>query len=242
MSGIYLYFDPHGVTDTDHEKFRARTESRITRFPGKSVDLVRGNCIAGASAHFGIMPSGGVAVDNAKYLIATGSCWIKPDATDLATPDAILNAWGSDSAQTRAPFGGVFALARCDDTTGELIVESDRFAALPVYFRQSRRGLAVATEIKFLTGEGNETIDQDALAEMLALGHLLRPHTLIGEIHRLPARSRLICNPGLADFTLPEIGYPRNRKLDRDSIAEYDAIIQRSLRRYSGLTTNSVFL
>jgi hypothetical protein len=237
MSGIYLFFDPSGLSAEAKTRFQERSRNRVTRTPEKKMAFAESTCITGLAAHHGVMPSGGVAELDSTILFSTGSCWTSPTADRLATPAEILAAWVDMPRESRAAFGGVFALAHYDESRRELIVESDRFAALPIYFRRTGDGVAVSTEIKFLTEDGNETINRGALAEMMGIGYLSRAHTLLDEIERLPAHSRLVCDPaGVRIVPLPEIGYPRNRKVDGDAIAEYDAMVQRSLKRYANLS------
>ena len=94
MSGIFLHFDPLGLSPKSQKRFLELARSRITRYPQKAVEHIEGNFISGAASHYGIMPSGGVAEKKSNFLISTGSCWTTPEATSLATPMEILEDWG----------------------------------------------------------------------------------------------------------------------------------------------------
>lgn len=237
MSGLYLFFAPSGLSEENILDFQNRVETRVTRLPQKELSYSKGKLITGMVAHHGVMPSGGTAEHESQILFATGSCWTKPTSTRLASPEEIISEWETFPRESRDPFGGLFALAHCDEERRELIVESDRFGALPIYYRQFGNGIAVSTEIKFLVGNEDETVNLSAFAEMMGIGYLSKPHTLLNEVHRLLPHSRLVCNPrGLNIIKLPEIGYPRDQKVTSDVIAEYDSLVQRSLKRYANLS------
>jgi hypothetical protein len=236
MSGIYIEFAPEGLSAERRDRFDRRLAERVTRIPGEPLDRLDGTICCGAVTHHGVLPSGGAARDGETLLLSCGSCWLDPKDEAFATPAAILAAWNARDGAGQRPFGGVFLLAHCDETRRTLTVETDRFGNVPLYYRRVGRGLALASELKFLVDPGREKLDLEAAAEMLVLGYISRPHSLIRGIRRLPPHHRLICTAdGCRTEPLPIPGYPRDRVLDREAIAEYDRIIRRSLGRFHGL-------
>lgn len=237
MSGIFLYFDPSGISKTDKKKFSKLCEGRIIRIPGDPVETLERDFMVGAVVHHGVLPSGGVAAEGDTALLVSGSCWISPEDDFLGTPSLILQAFNSTSTESRPPFGGTFALAHFDETRRELTVESDRFGAMPLYFKKMGGGVAVSSEIKFLAAAGSHALNSEAFAELMSFGYLPRPHTLLEGIERLVGNSRLICNrDGLMIHVLPTPGYPRNRPVNDEVIEEYDARIRRFLNRFKGVS------
>jgi hypothetical protein len=236
MSGIFLFFDPEGISPSMEKKFNDRLLDRVSRMPEQCVDTLRKPTFIGAASHHGVLPTGGVASNEQGHLVATGSCWIEADAEKLAAPAEILEAFNAGTKGDRPRLHGTFALAHCDHNRAELTVESDFWAVYPMYFRQMGSAIAVSSALKFLVEPGEETVNQDAVAEMLAMGFVPRTHTLIEGIHRLPANSRLVFGRGgLSVSHFPGPVYSRQRPFDENAIDEYDHLIRRYLRRFRNL-------
>jgi len=201
--------------------------------PDGVVALTEGRLWTGASIHHGYLPSGGTAAEPESQLLASGSCWIRPADVTLASPVEILKEFNTNYPDKRPAFGGTFALAHCNEQDRELTVESDRFEAMPLYFRDRAGGIQISSEIKFLAEPGSDTVDRDALAEFMTLGYLPGSRTLISGVSRIPANARLIFNDrGCRISLFPTPGYPRNRIADPEAIAEYDFLVRKYLQRF----------
>jgi len=237
MSGIFLFFDPDGISPAMAQTFEARLGDRVSRMPHQKVETLRTDTLIGAASHHGVLPSGGAAERAGGSLLCTGSCWIEPDAAALATPAELLAACSERPLATRPPFHGSFALAHGDDPQARLTVESDRWAVYPLYYRRMGRGVAVSTALKFLVTPGEESVNRDALAELLSIGYVARLHTLLEGIHRLPGNARLVCDrDGVAVTHFPATRSARNRPADPDALRQYDDLVRQYLGRFKGLT------
>lgn len=237
MSGIHLEFRPDEFTEADRNAFRERVANRTSHVPGAPVDFVFGPHLCAASSHHGVLPTGGVAERPGTLLAAWGSAWIRPQDTRLATPGELLDHFDSVSSADRRALGGTCHVAHCRNDRRELVVESDFWNALPIYFRERNGRLAVSSELKFLVEPGNEERDEEAVAEMLALGFLPRLHTLIRGVRRLRGNARLTFDDsGWRVDPFPGTRYTRDRVVTDDVIDEYDALVRRYLRRFDGLS------
>jgi len=237
MSGIFLFFDPDGISPDLAQTFEDRLGDRVSRMPGQKVETLRTPTLVGAASHHGVLPSGGQTSNGNSGLLSTGSCWIAADAPALATPADLLAACDARAAADRPPLHGSFAMAHCDRSGTALTVESDRWAVYPLYYRQIGRGVAVSSALKFLVDPGNEAVNPEALAEALTLGYPARRHTLIQGIQRMPANARLTCSPeGLNIIPFPGQAYPRNRPATPDALDEYDALVRRYLGRFKDVS------
>ncbi len=170
--------------------------------------------------------------------MATGSSWTDAKAAELSSPTAVLAAMAARGESGGEPCGGIFALAHHDARRRRVVVESDRFGALPVYYRELGAGAwAVATELKFLAVPGQERVDDEGFAQLMGMGHLPGTRTLLAGVRRLPAHHRLILDTrGCRVELLPEPGTPRNRRVDAAALEEFDALVQRSLGRFASAT------
>ncbi len=236
MSGIYLHYRPAGLGPADLADYETRLDKRAVRRPGDVCARLQTPQLLGAAIHHGVMPSGGSASTGAGALLACGSCWPMADSDRLATPDEILAVLLDRRPRDLEPLRGVFAAALLDLRHDQLSVETDRFGTVPLYWRpDGQGGLRVASEIKFLTEPGHDTLDLDGLADLLAIGYAVRPRTFIAGIHRLPAHHRLVfANGATSTARLPQPGFPRDLPLDAESLGELDRLAQRHFERYKG--------
>jgi len=235
MSGLYLEYRPAGLAADADAAFAKRFAAGATRTDGDVVVKVTGTGFIGVAVDHGHFPTGGTASEGETLLLATGSCWLDEDATDLATPAQILAEWNRRRPATEEPFRGVFALAHLDQSRQTLRVETDRFGTVPLYHRRlDDGGIAVASEIKFLLHPGHDRLDMDGLADLVGFGFHVRPATLVAGITRLPAHHVLEFGPqGLRIGRLPTPGFPRDLPVTEDSIAAFDHAVQKSLARYA---------
>jgi len=233
MAGIFIHFNPEGISPSDRENFSKQLASRTTCMPDGVEVKTEGPHWIGASIHHGVLPSGGIATEPGSQLLASGSCWIRPADVTLASPMEILKEFNSNPSDKRPAFGGTFALAYCDERNRELTVETDRFEAMPLYYRERAGGIIISSEIKFLAEPGSDTIDRDALAEFMSLGYLPSSWTLLSGVLRIPANARLVFNDrGCRISIFPTPGYPRNRVADTDAISEYDFLVRKFMQRF----------
>jgi len=122
MSGVFLFFDPDGVSSALIQTFKDRLEERVSRVPGQVVDTLSGPLLVGAASHHGVLPSGGIAENESGLLLSTGSCWIKHDTEALATPAEILKVFANTRAMDKPRFHGSVSLADCDHNRAELTI------------------------------------------------------------------------------------------------------------------------
>lgn len=239
MSGLFLFFDPSGISSAVERTFDERISNRITRLPDQPLEILRQTNLIGAVTHHGVLPSGGVVSDHRGQLLSTGSSWIEPDAEALATPTDLLEAIHRHPAPDRPPFQGAFAIAHGSEDGLELTVDTDYWAFYPLYFRAMGAGVAVSSSLKFLLEPGDDKPNREALVEWLTIGYLPRDHTVFENIHRLPGNSRLVCGrDGIRINSFPRTVTTRNRPIDSDVVAEYDFLISRFLRRFKGLASS----
>ncbi|MCK4306416.1 MAG: hypothetical protein KAY24_19395, partial [Candidatus Eisenbacteria sp.] len=236
MVGVLLLYNPSGLDPALRDDFVNRLKSQLTLMPHQSVERISTELMFCVCVHHGQLPSGGVAREGERILAVSGSCWIDPRASQLSTPIQILSAMGRSAGEGVHDFGGSFAIAHLDQNTPELTVLSDRFGTIPIYYRWWGQTLIVSSELKLLIDSRRDTLELEALAEMMAVGYLVRPHTLVAGIRRLPAHHSLVCNrQGLRIAALPTPGYPRNRPVDNEAIRELDSLVQRYLGRFVGV-------
>ncbi|MFO7609548.1 MAG: asparagine synthase-related protein [Candidatus Krumholzibacteriia bacterium] len=237
MSSLHLRFAASGLDPIRQASFPTQVRARAARLPEDVVAEAASACCTGLVVHHGRLPSGGTATAGSATVFATGSVWDGPGAAVLASPDRILAAWQDRPDPLRPLWTGVFALARCDDAARTLTVVSDRFGALPVYWREQDGIVTVSTQLKVLVDPGTEHLDEEAFTEFMAMGYLLGPRTLVAGVHRLPAHHVLICSPaGARVAALPEPGTPRNRVADDDALDAFDAMVARNLERFAAHT------
>ena len=236
MSGIFLKFKTTGLNPDDLTHFRSHLIETITRIPGEPIEVIEGPLFIGASCHHGALPSGGVASNSDHQMVAWGSSWLHPEDASLAPVAKIFSRFNENSWENRGPLSGLNLVAHTDDQRSELVVESDRFGASPLYYREIQDGIQISSEIKFLIEPGQDNLDMESLVEMFGMGFLPRPRTLVSGIKRLPGNSRLVYSKkGLSISTFPSPEYSRNIPVTDDIIVEYDSRVRRYLGRFQGV-------
>lgn len=238
LSGIYLFFTPSGGCARLGDDFRRRLALATRQSYDRVDELVEHDLLQGAAVHHGVLPSGGTARDDRGCLLASGSCWTRPEATTLATPEEMLAALAPRLERPGDAFGGGFAFAHCDRGSRRLVVENDRFGVMPLFYRElAGGGWAVASELKFLAVPGQEELDEHALARFLGMGNLPGVVTMLAGVLRLPAHHRLTVDAaGARTERLPDHESPRGRPVDAEALAEFDAMAQRYLGRFAAAT------
>lgn len=88
---------------------------------------------------------------------------------------------------------GIFALAIYDKREGpgreKMVLGRDQFGIKPLLYAETNGGLIFASEIKGILASGKvaRTVDSDALQQLLSLGSVYQPQTLVKGVRSLPA-------------------------------------------------------
>ncbi len=92
---------------------------------------------------------------------------------------------------------GCYSFALWENGPGTLMLGTDRYGMIPLYYQQKNGGVAFASEIKSLLNlEPDEGINLAAFSELLSLGAPLGDHTLYPSVQRLPAGTVLAFRNG----------------------------------------------
>jgi asparagine synthase (glutamine-hydrolysing) len=97
---------------------------------------------------------------------------------------------------------GMFAVAVYDGRGGpgreRLVLARDHFGIKPLLYTRAGGGLVFASELKALLAGGavQSALDPVALWQLLALGTVCQPRTLLGQVRALPPAHRLVCEGG----------------------------------------------
>ena len=237
MSAIYLIFDRGNSSRDQQEAFQGTIAGRTNAHLAAKIDFHVSNHFCAASAHHGVLPSGGIASSGNAVAVSTGSCWTDPESDSLQTPEELLVQWKDRPWESAPQMAGLFSFGFFAGDKMELVVESDRFGVMPLFYREDEHGIAVASEMKFLLRPGNDQPNTEAIAEMMDMGFLSRHHTAIQGIMRLPANSRLVYDhQGLKIVPHPLPVFSRDRALDRDALDEYDQRVRHYFQRFKGIT------
>ncbi|MFZ1866141.1 MAG: asparagine synthase (glutamine-hydrolyzing) [Polyangiales bacterium] len=99
---------------------------------------------------------------------------------------------------------GMFALALWDGPRRRLVLARDRFGKKPLFYHVGPKGLVFASELAALmeSGYAERRPDMDAIDSFLCLQYVPSPSTAFEGVRKLPAGSRLVCEPGR--FAEPE--------------------------------------
>jgi asparagine synthase (glutamine-hydrolysing) len=101
--------------------------------------------------------------------------------------EAVLLAyarWGLDFPDH---LNGMFAVALWDATRRRLVLARDRLGIKPLYYAETRDGIAFASEMKALVGLAgvDDALDHEALDEYMALGYVVNPRSLLRGVRKL---------------------------------------------------------
>ena len=127
---------------------------------------------------------------------------------------------------------GMFALAVHDAVSGTTTLARDRFGIKPLYYElggESRAALRFASEASVLPGGGG--IDEEALADYLALGFIPSPRTLDRAVRKVPAGTALVFDgAGMREVVLAKAPIARN---DADATpSEIRRALEAAVRRH----------
>lgn len=112
--------------------------------------------------------------------------------------EVIVHAYEQHGLDCVKQFNGIFAFALWDAKAQRLFIARDRMGTKPLYYCQSRQGLAFSSEIKALLTlpEVPRILNLEAAAQFFRVGFAPAPHTLFRGIDKLPAGWRLVAEQG----------------------------------------------
>lgn len=232
LAGIFVEFDPKGLSPARRAAFHARVRAQACRLPSDRLETGDNEVAAMAVVHHGHFASGGIAASGSVLAALCGTCW--REGSDTLEPPAGVAGAAAPGAPGAPRRHGVFGLARADDDARELTVASERFGAHPLYWRERDGVVRVASELRFLAEPGREQPDVDVLADLLRFAYTPREETLLAGARRLPAHHVLAVGAGRAASLAP-LGAPaptRARPVTDDIVHELDALVARGLRRH----------
>ncbi|MFN0299636.1 MAG: asparagine synthase (glutamine-hydrolyzing) [Burkholderiales bacterium] len=110
--------------------------------------------------------------------------------------EVIVHAYESEGVDCVRLFNGMFGFAIWDAPRRRLLLARDRMGIKPLYYMQTRLGLAFASEVKALLTlpEVERGIDRVAVAQFFRLGFVPAPDTAFRGIRKLPAGCRLVAD------------------------------------------------
>jgi asparagine synthase (glutamine-hydrolysing) len=125
-------------------------------------------------------------------------------ASDTDT-EVVLRLYEEEGPECVRRLNGMFAFGICDLRSGmpTLFLARDHFGVKPLYYAQSERGLAFASEVKaLLQVPGIEAeIDHQALHQYLTFLWVPDPKTMFRDIYKLPAGHSAIFRGGELKIT-----------------------------------------
>ncbi len=112
--------------------------------------------------------------------------------------EVILHLYEEEGPECVRRLNGIFAFALWDDRRRRLVAARDPFGVKPLYWTQTGRRVAVASEVGALlaAGFGSSDIDPVALDHFLAWRFVPAPRTLFAGVSKLAAASVLVAEPG----------------------------------------------
>nr|WP_233264987.1 asparagine synthase-related protein [Halomarina oriensis] len=103
-----------------------------------------------------------------------------------------------DPVATLEAVDGPFALACADRETDRLVVATDKIGARPLYYTTGD-GLAFGSEVKtVLSSVDDPTLDEQAVCDVMSVGHVWGQKTLVEEVRALPPATALVYENGEA--------------------------------------------
>ena len=101
--------------------------------------------------------------------------------------EAVLLAYAEWGLDFPSHLNGMWALALWDSTQRRLVLSRDRLGVKPLYYADTKDGIAFASELRVLRcipGIAN-TIDIHALDEYLTCGYVVRPRSMVAGVQKL---------------------------------------------------------
>ncbi|MGD8316175.1 MAG: asparagine synthase (glutamine-hydrolyzing) [Myxococcales bacterium] len=112
--------------------------------------------------------------------------------------EVILHLYEEQGVDFLDRLRGMFALALWDGPRRRLVLARDRFGKKPLFYHLGPKGLVFASELGALmeSGQIERRPDLDAIDAFLCLQYVPSPYTAFEGVRKLPAGSRLVCDPG----------------------------------------------
>jgi asparagine synthase (glutamine-hydrolysing) len=107
------------------------------------------------------------------------------------------------SGERLAALGGEFVVATYDENARALVLATDLFASIPLYYAPTADGIAFGTDFAWVSRElgAAATIDPQAIYDYLFFTVVPGSRTIRRGVHRLPAASMLVFREGRASVT-----------------------------------------
>jgi len=143
-------------------------------------------------------------------------------------PADLLDPPGTSPERLLGTLGGEFALALHDPRTQRLVLATDRFASIPLYYAQTDGGLAFGTDLEWVAGRAaHQGVDPQALYDYLFFSVVPGSRTIRRGVSKLPAASTLEFDGGRTQvrrYWTPE--FERKYKQDASALRSrtFDAI------------------
>jgi len=152
--------------------------------------------------------------------------------------EVVLKLYQEFGEDFLARLRGIFALAIYDRRDGRdtLLLARDQFGIKPLLYTETGGGLVFASELKALLASGKvpRTVDHQALQQLLSLGSIYQPATLVAGVKSLPAAHMMrIDANGIAvkrywSYGLDRVAGLRNQPY-QEQVEQFAALIRRSV-------------
>lgn len=109
-------------------------------------------------------------------------------ATSHSDTEVLVHGYEEWREQLPAKLNGMFAFAILDRKRRQIFLARDRFGEKPLYYSQRNGVFAFASELPALAAHKHvsRSIDQNALAKLLAWGYLPAPNSILQDSRKLP--------------------------------------------------------
>jgi len=140
--------------------------------------------------------------------------------------EVLLNLYLRDGVKCLERLNGIFAFGLWDRRSGELLLARDGMGVKPLYYAETSRGLAFASELKSLLQDGSvdRTLDAEAIQNHLIYLWCPSPLTMLREVRKLPPGHALLVGEGRIKRQWSFYDLP----FDEDFVdwPEFDAVVQ----------------
>ncbi|MCZ6782093.1 MAG: asparagine synthase (glutamine-hydrolyzing) [Proteobacteria bacterium] len=149
--------------------------------------------------------------------------------------EVLVHLWEEEGAACVKRLRGMFAFALWDDRRQQLFAARDHLGQKPLFYTETRNGLAFASEIKALLAADPALaeLDPEALEEYLALRIVTPPRTMFRRVRKLPPAHTLTWDErkGLRIARYWDLDYePKLRGSDEELIDGLEEQLVESLR------------
>lgn len=154
--------------------------------------------------------------------------------TDHSDTEVIVHGFEAWGGEVFTRLNGMFAVAIWDRELRTLTVARDRAGEKPLYIARLADGYAVASELKAIMAlpDVRRRVDPMALEQLLALGYVVGPRTMLDGVWKLPAGH--VGTIGPAGYAHSPYWTPRfdPRPLpEPEAVARFDHLLAGAVRR-----------